>query len=331
MLFILGFVSWNVMYSKGYQAADEDHQSAYATHQTAEKIYDECASKTTIKDALSCYQNAYNTDREQERAEDDLDAQREMANWAEGMLWATLFIGSVTAAITALGVIYVARTLRATSQTLDATRTMANDQKRIGDAQVVQSEKAVLETQVANAHVLKQIQLSKKPLFKIKVTGPYIEDAGRGALQFGPDDHEERWTQIRCAVDLENISENMATIVRHNFFVFNETEIDTGRPRPTDCFVEVYPSERVNVHEKFGHYEKGWHEGTTCFAQLSVTPATAKVLLLKPFPIVGQIDYVDMFGTRWRRGFAYKPTRGWISGLWIWGGDEFNYDKQIDE
>ncbi|MEP5632349.1 MAG: hypothetical protein ABJP79_10770 [Tateyamaria sp.] len=133
MLFIVGFVSWNVMYSKGYQAADKDHQSAYATHQAAEEHYRKCVAEETVEDALGCYKDAYNTDREQERAEADLNAQREMANWAEGMLWATLFIGTVTAAVTALGVIYVAKTLGATSETLKAARAankiMRDDQR----------------------------------------------------------------------------------------------------------------------------------------------------------------------------------------------------------
>ena len=132
MLFIIGFVFWSMMYSKGYQAADKDHQSAYATHQTVEENFRECVSEPTIEEALICYKDAYNTDREQERAEDDLDAQREMANWAEGMLWGTLLIGTITASVTALGVVYVARTLEATSETLEAARECAN--VRFGEA-----------------------------------------------------------------------------------------------------------------------------------------------------------------------------------------------------
>ena len=120
---------------KGYQAADKDHQSAYATHQTAKDHYRECIGESSVEDALKCYEVAYNTDREQERAEEDLDAQREMANWAEGMLWATVFIGSVTAAVTAFGVWFVYKTLGATKETLRTTQDMALDQRRIGEAQ----------------------------------------------------------------------------------------------------------------------------------------------------------------------------------------------------
>lgn len=119
-LFAIALVSWSVPYSEGYKRADQDHQAAYATHDTAEKYERECSRELTIKKALRCYRDAYNTDREQERAEEDLDAQREMANWAEGMLWATVAVGSITAGVTGLGVWYVAQTLSATSATLAA-------------------------------------------------------------------------------------------------------------------------------------------------------------------------------------------------------------------
>lgn len=118
------------MYSKGYNAADRDHQSAYATHQAAEENYKECDSKRTIKEALQCYTKAYNTDREEERAEKNLDAQEEMAKWAEGMLWAAIIIGSLTFGITVLGVIFVAKTFVATQR-------IAMDTREIGEAQVM--------------------------------------------------------------------------------------------------------------------------------------------------------------------------------------------------
>jgi len=121
-LFAIGLVSWTIPYSSGYERADQDHQAAYATNQTAEENERKCRSELTIEKALRCYRDAYNADREQERAEQDLDAQREMANWAEGMLWATVLVGCVTSGVTALGVFYVARTLTATSETLSAAR-----------------------------------------------------------------------------------------------------------------------------------------------------------------------------------------------------------------
>ncbi|MEL6571577.1 MAG: hypothetical protein AAFQ64_07960 [Pseudomonadota bacterium] len=133
LLFTIALVSWGVPYSKGYKRADQDHQAAYATHQASEEHERKCRGEVSIDKALSCYRDAYNTDREQERAEEDLDAQREMANWAEGMLWATVAVGGITAGVTALGVWFVAKTLKATSDTLlaarEANNIMRNDQR----------------------------------------------------------------------------------------------------------------------------------------------------------------------------------------------------------
>jgi hypothetical protein len=64
-----------------------------------------------------------------QRAEQDLNAQREMAQWAEGMLWAAWAIGLLTFGATVVGVRYV-------YLTLVATQDMARETTRIGEAQV---------------------------------------------------------------------------------------------------------------------------------------------------------------------------------------------------
>lgn len=132
---IVAFVSWSVPYSKGYQAADSDHQSAYADNQAAQESRQKCAALASTKEAIQCYDEYVTTDRDHHRAEQDLDAQREMANWAEGMLWATLFVGGATIFITALGAFWVKRTL---DQTKEAVR-VADDavvvSREIGQAQ----------------------------------------------------------------------------------------------------------------------------------------------------------------------------------------------------
>lgn len=133
LIVIIGLVSWTLPYSKGYQAADKDHQAAYAQDQVSEEEYEKCASQSTVEKALECYQQAKNSTREQQRSEQDLDAQREMANWAEGMLWATIIVGSVTVGITGLGVYWVKRTFDQMDDTnkaaVDAAKaaTAAND------------------------------------------------------------------------------------------------------------------------------------------------------------------------------------------------------------
>lgn len=110
-LAVITLIALTVSYSKGYQAADKRHQAQRAANNAAQKNYQECVSKPTPQEAVECYQRSEQTSREDQRADQDLNAQREMADWAEGMLWATLFVGISTIGITALGVVYVRETL----------------------------------------------------------------------------------------------------------------------------------------------------------------------------------------------------------------------------
>ena len=128
-LVFIGIFSYIIPYSKGYQAADKDHQSDYNNHQTSKKAEQECINKSTTKEAISCYRSAEHSARDKQRSEQDLDAQREMANWAEGILWATLSIGGLSILVTILGMILIGFTLHHTKRAADAAFDMVDEAK----------------------------------------------------------------------------------------------------------------------------------------------------------------------------------------------------------
>ncbi|MEQ9564660.1 MAG: hypothetical protein RLN85_02400, partial [Pseudomonadales bacterium] len=104
----LGFVGITISFSKGYQSADQEHSTYYAQRDAAEIAYRECLdSASSLNGARQCIDNASQTSRDAERAEQDLNAQREMAQWAEGMLWAAWLVGLSTVGVTLVGVRYV--------------------------------------------------------------------------------------------------------------------------------------------------------------------------------------------------------------------------------
>ena len=119
-LAILGGVSATYFYSKGYQRANEHHQTDNKAYQEAAEAYRECVKRPTTEEAVSCYSKAEKTSREDQRSERDLNAQREMADWAEGMLWVTGIIGTLTIVVTTVGVVYVANTLEEARKTTTA-------------------------------------------------------------------------------------------------------------------------------------------------------------------------------------------------------------------
>ena len=126
-LILVALLGWGI-YSTGLKlgetkAKNTHYSSSYARH-AANQIRRTCLTGEG-GDIAECVTEVITTTNEHERAQDDLEAQTKMALWAFWMLVATV----VMAAITALGVIFV-------WQTLKATQKMASETTRIGEAQV---------------------------------------------------------------------------------------------------------------------------------------------------------------------------------------------------
>lgn len=95
-LVVIAITYWVIPYSKGYQAAYQKYQAERTQERASDYHYNKCLTETTIEAALYCYKKAEKTSRDDQRADDDLNAQRQMADWAEGMLWATIAMFIVT-------------------------------------------------------------------------------------------------------------------------------------------------------------------------------------------------------------------------------------------
>lgn len=117
---IAGTIYWAYTYSKGSQAERENYQAERSAYAAQQQAFDECLERESIQEARECYQSARYASREQERAEQDLTAQREMADWTEGMLIISAVVGFSTVIITSLGVYWVRETLVATRKAVEA-------------------------------------------------------------------------------------------------------------------------------------------------------------------------------------------------------------------
>ena len=151
----------------------------YAEH-TSDQIQSACIGLDTVAQT-ECVERIVKASNEDQRSEYDLIAQTEMSTWAFWMLWATL----VMAAITAVGVYFVWRTLL-------ATQDMAKDTTRIGEAQVQAhlmptDAKATLMTQESDSIVYGyyKIELGVKnvgvtPAYRISAVGEVFECKTKG-------------------------------------------------------------------------------------------------------------------------------------------------------
>jgi hypothetical protein len=110
-LALLLIVVGRVFYLNGHQSANKRYEAEKAAQDATQKHQNDCLEGEVFTFNLKeCFRSTIRPTREEERAEQDLNAQREMANWAEGMLWASL----VSVIVTVVGVFYVALTLRET-------------------------------------------------------------------------------------------------------------------------------------------------------------------------------------------------------------------------
>lgn len=135
LLGILGvaLVMWAV-YETGrhlgeVEAESSIHSSRYA-RQAAAEIERSCIGEQN-SDIGECAAEIISRSNEEQRAQDDLIAQTEMATWAFWMLIATVAM----AVLTGIGVVFVWQTLEATRRMAADTNTMTEDTRKIGEAQ----------------------------------------------------------------------------------------------------------------------------------------------------------------------------------------------------
>lgn len=156
--FIIALIGWY----EGFKSGQESHQSTSAKayqNQTDQEIAERCAGLTGILAQKECMAQAIRTAREQQRAEEDLDAQQEMAEWTKWMLVITL----IMAAITLFGVYFVWRTVNLTRDTLIATQEMAEDTREIGEAQVTAAKDSIAKAGEANRIATSAIKEQNRP------------------------------------------------------------------------------------------------------------------------------------------------------------------------
>lgn len=132
-----------ITYSHVYEAVYHDHATGKAQADASEKFKKECSEVVTIKEALACFGNTIESAREPQRSEEDLYAQKKMAQWAFWLLFFTVLIGIVSVGITVVGINYVRRTLlemelqRGVSQgAVDAAIDSNKVAREVGQAQV---------------------------------------------------------------------------------------------------------------------------------------------------------------------------------------------------
>lgn len=140
----LAAVVWlMVMADRSYveQTIHNEYASKRAQTETKREFQDKCSVLTAPGEIANCLTEYIESRRETERAEENLYAQRQMADWAYWILAATLLVGFVSAGVTGAGIYFVKRTLEETSRQAEAAV--------LGNAIMMEGNRAWLKVKVA--------------------------------------------------------------------------------------------------------------------------------------------------------------------------------------
>lgn len=104
-----------------YEAVYHDYATTKQEAEHQRQFREKCANLTTVEDLRRCFEQQIKTSRETQRAEEDLYAQKQMANWALWMVAISGAIGVITILITLVAVAYVIKTYEETRKSAAAT------------------------------------------------------------------------------------------------------------------------------------------------------------------------------------------------------------------
>ena len=117
-------------YSRAWNAAYEYHERSSYNYDIGQSQRQGCRQRATVEEALDCLENAEAASRDNHRAEQNLNAQRQMADWAFYMLIATVALGSLTFAAAVAAAVYAGISAKAARQTVGVTREIGEAQTR---------------------------------------------------------------------------------------------------------------------------------------------------------------------------------------------------------
>jgi hypothetical protein len=153
---------------------------AYVTSKTyaeaSEKFKIECSKLASAEDIRRCFERVLESAREPQRAEEDLRAQKEMAQWAYWMVIASGFIGVTIVGIAGVGVYWA-------KQTWDLQRAATTAATQAADAAVKASDASI----EANALQRDMFITENRPwlcLESISVAAPLVWEGGHARMKF---------------------------------------------------------------------------------------------------------------------------------------------------
>lgn len=215
--------------------------------------------------------------------------------------WAMTILAAVATAASIVGIILLRRTFEETKRTAEAA-------------------------EASNALARVSFESGFRPWLLVTISGRLIPQESLNMFREG--DPPTRNINMRAKIEVTNYGDMPATILSSDTGVVGAVAgIKIDRPPKWEMF-EVLTKEQVFNPLQFPARDE---DGAGSVGIFNLTAETRdEFMMLRP-PIVGVIDYLDALGKPRKLGFAFQPTAMGGSDYKRWGGEEYNYDREIAE
>ena len=226
--------------------------------------------------------------------------------------------------------------------TLAVTRRMARETKVVGDRQVEVSTAAVNAARDANEVAVKQFMMGVKPQLTLNLNGPYVDESRFSLTIFAPGE-TPRWTCIEISAVVENMGNTPATITSFFIGCVDGEGFEISGWREQEVFALLPPGRQISLNQNL-EYNGGLSMipetvdvETPDFRHLDLAHAGGFHLTAdnredfmgnRP-KVYGWFKYSDQLNINRQMGFGLEPV-GWGGQVKRWGGDEYNYDREIN-
>jgi hypothetical protein len=308
----------NIGTGLGYHDAQSHRNTAQYPSDTDKRI-ERCFTDSDTTRAQECVEDAVTTSHENQRSEYDLQAQRDMAQWA---FW-LLIVTSAQFPLTVAGLLALVVTIR-------------------------QGQDGLTEAGKANRISREEMEASHRPILEVEPFGPLARDDQLISLGEG----KKRTIQLRVGATVRNVGNGDAEIIRFCIGGFDQRQPACIEPRKRlrkdEKMYLADPDKVLGYESRVDSYDQMetafslaksesdhgkeaaiWYI-QHIYSSMAIVD-TGPILIRKPPPFAIEILYRDNLGIERIAGFGFEPTHMLGNGFRRVGGDKLNYDRKVEE
>ncbi|MGE3703603.1 MAG: hypothetical protein AB7G08_33495 [Hyphomicrobiaceae bacterium] len=275
-----------------------------------------------------------NADRKEWRAENNLLAQQQTAEWTKWAAIATWFAGLWTA----IGIILIWHTLVATRSLLveaqKTTEVAADANKAAWDA--VDHGRKGAEAAMASVQVAaREAKLRYKPWIAVELIGPFVLAApGDNPVRSMTAGEPPRDVMLNAIIKIECLGDMPATIEKVAVHIgkgrFKKWPTEPPYIPVTECdmFLVLRSGAQATINPALPSQYNGNAATAHPFTTFTLDSTNMVEFRMHPPSVEGWVLYSDPFGNRYRHKFAFIAQPTWGDTYIRFGGRELNYEQE---